>query len=70
MAYKKANSPNSSMELIMKLRDIRNTVRDERIKRLGRESSSNQRVTYHSGQVAARTPKKSTSSKTYSFKKH
>ena len=51
MAVKKTSTSNSGMDLILKLRDIRGTVRDERAKRLSREASGT-RLTYHTGQEA------------------
>ncbi|MCR4955881.1 MAG: hypothetical protein K6A30_04290 [Lachnospiraceae bacterium] len=52
MAVRKASSNDNSRELIMNLRDVRDTVRDERAKRLAREGSAapTQIRTYHSGQ--------------------
>ncbi|SFQ03688.1 hypothetical protein SAMN02910358_00474 [Lachnospiraceae bacterium XBB1006] len=44
-----SSNSDSAMELILSLREIRNTVRDERKKRLAKEPAKT-RLTYHSGQ--------------------
>ena len=51
MAVKYASSSSdNALNLILSLHEIRNTVRDERKKRLNREEDSQQRATYYSGQ--------------------
>lgn len=51
MAVRNASSTtNDSLEFIMKLHQVRDKVRDDRMKRLKRDGDSSTRLTYHSGQ--------------------
>ena len=45
-----SSSSDNALNLILSLHELRNTVRDERRKRLAREEDSRQRATYYSGQ--------------------
>ncbi len=46
-----ARSYDGGLHLILALSEVRDTVRDERIKRLAKEASQSQRLTYTSGQA-------------------
>lgn len=42
----------STLDFIISLHQLRDTIRDERYKRLNRENGTSSRKTYHSGQEA------------------